>query len=79
MITWEKVHDRINSNLTAIEVEKKYGDTTEMYCELYKRYFNYAANLSEKENKDELEFISECASMTIVYPMRREFAFGISL
>lgn len=61
MITWEKVHDRINSDLTAIEDEKKYGDTTEMYCELYKRYFNYAANLSEKENKDELEFISECA------------------
>ncbi len=63
MVTWEKVHDKINSDLTAIEDEKKYGDSTEMYCELYKRYFNYAANLSEKDNKDELEFVSECVRM----------------
>lgn len=34
MVTWEKVHDRINSDLTAIEIENKYDDPTEMYCEL---------------------------------------------
>lgn len=81
MITWEKVHDRINSDLTAIEDEKKYDDLTEMYCELYKRYFNYAANLSEKENKEELEFIGECARTVcemVMSGVMRKYGYRLS-
>lgn len=81
MVTWEKVHDRINSDLTAIENENKYDNPTEMYCELYKRYFNDAANLSEKENKDELEFISECARTVcemVMSGVMRKYGYRLS-